>query len=108
MVICPHTQKNQFTNIATVLEKAKDFKKKDGHFEVFFLKSRVVSAVPVFDELVEAIPGIVALIHFKVAVKSLIDGFYTGLDGVAEDIQYTFCPDRTEKKETTTSIPLRH
>lgn len=51
---------------------------------------RAVSAVPVLDELVEAIPGVVVLMHFKIVVEGLVNGFDVGLYGVADDISYTF------------------
>ena len=66
-------------------------------------------AVSVLDELVKAMLGIIVLIHFKIVVEGLVNGFDTWLDSMTDDISYSLPPpDRTEKKETTTLIPLRH
>lgn len=63
------------------------------------------SVVPVLDELVKAIPCVVVLMHFKIVVEGLINGF----DGRSHMMTYNisnafFHLDLTEKKETTTSI----
>ena len=43
-------------------------------------------AFSVLNELVEAVPGVIVLVHGQVVVKSLVNGFNTLLDGMAEDI----------------------
>ena len=43
-------------------------------------------AVPVLDELVKTVPGVVVLIHLKVVVESLINGFDVGFYRMADDI----------------------
>ena len=50
----------------------------------------LILAVPVLDELVNAIPSIVVLLYLQVVVKSLVNGFDAGLDSVANYICYTF------------------
>ena len=43
-------------------------------------------AFSVLDKLVEAVPGVVVLVLGQVVVKSLVNGFNTLLDGMADDI----------------------
>ena len=43
-------------------------------------------AFSVLNELVEAVPGVIVLVHGQVVVKSLVNGFNTLLDGMADDI----------------------
>jgi hypothetical protein len=43
-------------------------------------------AVSVLDELVKAVPGVVALMYLQVVVEGSVNGFDTRLDGVADDI----------------------
>ena len=65
-------------------------KKKDGKIAVFFnvhiTSSHVVSAFSVLDELVEAVPCIVAITHLKIVVEGLVNGFDVGLYGMTDDI----------------------
>ena len=53
---------------------------------VFFLMLRAVSAVPVLDELVEAIPSVVVFMLGQVVVEGRVNGFDVGLDRMADDI----------------------
>ena len=68
-------------------------KKKTAHAVLYWLgciSINVQLAFSVLDELVEAVPGVVVLMHLKIVVKGLVNGFDARLNGVADDIRYTF------------------
>ena len=48
--------------------------------------SRAVLAFSVLDELMEAIPGVVVLVHLKIVVEGLVNGFDIGFYRMADDI----------------------
>ena len=69
-------------------------KKKDGNFAVFSLvyttSPRVLLAVLVLDELVEAIPSIVIIFSLKVVVECLDNSLNAWVYRMADDIRYAF------------------
>ena len=46
--------------------------------------SYVVSAFSVLDELMEAIPGVVVLMHLQIVIEGLVYGFDGWLNGVVK------------------------
>ena len=65
----------------------------------------------VLDKLVEAIPGVIVLMHLKIVVEGLVYGFDALLYRMADDICYTFGSDRNEKKKSdinTSSALISH
>lgn len=56
--------------------------KKDGKFCRLFHFSGCQSTVSVLDELVEAVPGVVVLMHLKIVVEDLVNGFDARFDSI--------------------------
>ena len=57
-------------------------------------------AVSVLDELVKAILCIIVLIHFKIVVEGLVNGFDTWLDSMTDDISNSLSlPIEPKKKK---------
>ena len=48
----------------------------------------------------EAVPGVVVLMHLKIVVEGLVYGFDALLYRMADDVRYALGPDRTEKKKS--------
>ena len=53
------------------------------HTRRFFI---IVESLNILDKLVEAIPGVVVLMHLKKVVEGLVNGFDVGFYRMADDI----------------------
>ena len=56
-------------------------------------------AVPVLDELMEAVPGVVVFMLGQVVVEGLVNGFDVRLYRMTDDILNAFCPLQNRKKK---------